>query len=136
MNKALLYGIIAAGVVVFMAYLFIVRPAGANQGQCNANNPTNCPIPSPICDNGEHVGNPHCITPTPTITECEDCVTPTPTVVQEETPTATPSATLTPEIPPAGHGDGLNDGKSSCPECTQAPKDYRSPFDGQPAGWK
>lgn len=42
--------------------------------------------------------------------EGSDCiVTPTPTVTPE------------PTTPPAGHGDGLSDGRSSCPSCTQAP---------------
>lgn len=31
------------------------------------------------------------------------------------------TVTPTPTVPPAGHGDGLSDGGSSCPSCTQAP---------------
>ncbi len=64
-------------------------------------------------------------TPTPTPTE-----TPTPEA-QTETPILTPTPTPTPTTVPTnnnnnGGGDGLsdgrNDGHSSCPECTQAPK--------------
>lgn len=58
----------------------------------------------------------HGVTPTPT-----QGVTPTPT--SGVTPTDTPAVTVTPNptTPPSPHGDGLSDGRSSCPECTQAP---------------
>lgn len=55
--------------------------------------------------------------------------TPTPCVEQDgefpvEVPCPTPTPTdptPTPTAPPADHGDGLSDGKSSCPDCTKAP---------------
>lgn len=57
---------------------------------CNEHNPENCPKPSEICGNGEHEGNPHCITPT-----LED----TPEVTQSPVPTDIP---LTVTIQPCG----------------------------------
>lgn len=54
-------------------------------------------VPDAVCDNGEHVGNPNCPTPTPTepitITPTEE-VTPTPS--EEVTPTPTDEVTPTP----------------------------------------
>ncbi len=120
-TKLIIMGLITG--IVLLLVLAVV--AHGSQGQCNANNPTNCPIPSPICDNGEHVGNPHCITPTPEVTltptptdtqKCgEDCITP------EVTPTATPTAEVTPTNTPlrTDLSDNKSDGGSSCPECTQ-----------------
>ncbi len=55
------------------------------------------------------------VEPTPT-----EEVSPTPEV--DVTPTATPSATVTETPNQGGPGDGRSDGRSSCPECTQAPK--------------
>jgi hypothetical protein len=48
-------------------------------------------VPFPVCGKGEHIGNPHCITPTPLPTE-----TPTET----PTPTTTPEPTITPTVEP------------------------------------
>lgn len=104
---------------------FLVSRVSATQGDynCNSNNEENCPIPTQICENGEHTGNPHC-NPSPTVTpEPTEEVTPT----VEPSPEATPSPTTTqPYTPPSDHGDGLSDGKSdgrsSCPECTKAPE--------------
>lgn len=38
-----------------------------------------------------------------------------------EVPVATETPTLTTTVPPSPHGDGLSDGRSSCPSCTAAP---------------
>ncbi len=47
---------------------------------------------------------------------------------QEVSPTPTPTGTVTPTPGggTGGPGDGLSDGRSSCPECTQAPKTTQS----------
>ncbi len=84
-----------------------------NYDQCNANNEENCPDPVVICDNGEHTGNPHCITPTPT-EEISPTITPEVSPSVTETPEASPTAEVTvePTTPPSDHGDGLSDGKS------------------------
>ena len=72
------------------------------------------PLPSAVCGQGEHVGNPHCATPTPTVNPCIQtfaaydypqlqvpCGTPSasPSATPEVTviPSATPSVTITPE---------------------------------------
>ncbi|SRR6266496_1903337 len=98
----------AIGAIFILAFALTVS---AHENQCNANNPENCPIPTQICNNGEHTGNPHC-QPSPTSTP-EVTETPIPTVnpcdeLTEEvapnapcvTPTASPSATLTPTTTP------------------------------------
>lgn len=120
--------IIVIIVILALAVFTVIHSyqAGAHQynwNQCNENNPENCPVPSVICGNGEHVGNPHCIPditdePTGEVTPTEEI---TPTV--EVTPTATPEATPTtsPSNNGDGKGDGRSDGLSSCPSCTQAP---------------
>lgn len=157
-NKWLTIGLTSVLVLLSLFYKDQVTAS-----QCNINNEENCPIPSPICDNGEHVGNPHCVSPTPiqpTITltptskPCnedidEEVPCPTITVVPTGTPTASPSPELTPEATATpspttapevtntpSHADGRSDGLSSCPECTKAPNYPNSQFDNQPVGWK
>ncbi len=118
---------------------------------CNANNPQNCPKPTEICDNGEHEGNPHCVSPTPTVEPSvspTEAVTPTPECDEDKdsefacppTPTVTPEATVTPEVPTATPTCGPNGcGWSPKPE---NPSDGRgtpsvnSPYDNKPVGWK
>lgn len=109
--------------------------------QQNANNPKNCPDPSPVCHNGEHTGNPHCSPkPTPTINPCliwdEVCPTPsaspsaspsaTPTVSPSTTPlpspTSSPSASPTEEPTPSA-----TPSPSSTPEPSGTPQPSESP---------
>jgi len=72
---------------------------------CNANNPTNCPSPDPICENGNHTGNPHCQEPIST-------PSPTPTSSPSPTPTATPNPT---SIEPQSAGGDRGDETDCCP---------------------
>ncbi len=125
----------------FIVSLLLVQVAHAtNLDQCNANNPTNCPEPTQICNNGNHTGNPHCNDVTPTIPvisptlpiPCDEKCEVTPTVVVS--PTASPSATPSPTDSPIGdkEGDHRSDGLSSCPECTKTPEPTLIPN----VGWK
>jgi len=131
MNKAtFLTTIISLGIIGTS----VVFAHADNNNQCNANNPQNCPVPSVICDLGEHVGNPHCITPTPTVS-CTPSPTegePTDEVTPDlsTTPTAGVSATVTPTefiypTPTEGSGgyfdDGLGCGHHSCASGNSAP---------------
>ena len=63
-------------------------------------------VPDPVCGEGEHVGNPHCITTTPTPT-------------QGVTPTVTPGITLTPT--PTGNPGCDGDCEEVTPTLTPSP---------------
>ncbi len=82
---------------------------------------------------GDHAGE--CISPTLTPTPGDISPTKTPEV------SITPGVSVTPTDTPLrtdlsdNKSDGRSDGLSSCPKCTQAPN-ARSPYDGQPVGWK
>ncbi len=121
----------------------------SGQGQAILNNgcvvPTVTPTPVLDCDGDTDGSNPngddHCIlTPTPTpVLDCDgdtdgsnpngddaSCITPTATPSATPTLTPSPALTVTPtltQVPTngGGPGDGLSDGRSSCPQCTQAP---------------
>lgn len=97
-KKWMWFGIMVLFIIGMFA--FLNHQAGATG--CNSNNPDNCPLPSPICDNGEHTGNPHCHpTVTPTITPiCDDwgCVSPSVSPVISSTSTPTPTVSLTPTV--------------------------------------
>ena len=58
------FAIVMAGFVAW-ALLATATGPGSNEDQCNRNNAKNCPAPTVICGNGQHLGNPHCQTPTP-----------------------------------------------------------------------
>jgi len=94
--------IITVFVSFFLMGLFTVT-ALAHQNYeetgCNANNPTNCPSSEPICGNGEHVGNPHCVSPSPS-----------------SSPTASPS--VEPSSSPSGSPKGCSE---DCDEGTPTP---------------
>lgn len=129
----IIFGVIVA-FVLFMAFQAYASN-GNNNNQCNSHNLQNCPSPSPICGNGEHVGNPHCHTPTPhptatvsptpvpTINPCdiwkydieEPCPTEEPSVTPTPTPISTPSAT------PVFYQDNSAP-SNSCVAPTDAPK--------------
>lgn len=120
--------IVIALVILAVSFVKVVSAKNDNDNQCNRNNPENCPSPVAICDNGEHTGNPHCQSPTPSAS---------PTATPE--PTATPSAvpTLEPTQAPYDGGDGLNDGLGCGQhDCNTTPRNPVSPYDGQPVGWK
>lgn len=80
-------------------------------------------VPTPVCGEGEHVGNPHCLpsvsptaVPTPTKKPCKPTVTVEPSVEVTVSPTASPTAEVTVEPtvqPQSPHGDGLSDGRES-----------------------
>jgi hypothetical protein len=117
--------IISILVLVFgsMLVLNLAFAQGYNEDQCNANNPENCPIPTVICGNGEHVGNPHCIEPTvsPTTTPiptgipgCDgDCTTPTPTPTPTEVKNESTIADVT--------SSNVSQAESSCTASLNAP---------------
>lgn len=99
-------------VIVLVVTLLAPRVGATNNNQCNRNNPENCPDPIEICENGQHTGNPHCLTPSPTATSSpvpteeptptpEATNKPSPTLVAIESPivTSTPVATETPKQP-------------------------------------
>lgn len=111
----------AVSVIVIVLCVYMVTIANASTFPI---------VPSPVCDNGQHEGNPHCVsptatptptkkptaTPTPTEKQCwgwidekwvNVCVTPTPTPKcgwNEDHPCTTPSPTVTP-TPTQGCGD-------------------------------
>ncbi len=66
--------------VLILLYISVQQSADASFYDNNGNNN----VPDAVCGNGLHVGNPHCITPTPTI-----CDSPTPT----DSPTSSPTPT-------------------------------------------
>lgn len=67
MNRKTMWIIVALVVIILGTYMATI--ANASTSQCNNNNPKNCPIPTQICDNGKHIGNPHCQpTETPSVT--------------------------------------------------------------------
>ena len=74
-------------------------------------------VPPPVCDNGEHTGNPHCPTPTPTATP-EVTPTATPTVEPTPEPTETPEPTPTSTPPPDDDKDSCFDVNPNCDEST------------------
>ena len=115
MNK--LNKILLTFVAGLFALVVLTSVSSAHYG--NYVTPTPTPTPTPTC------------TPTPTPT---DTPTPTPTPCQGNlcivihcdgggdcevntgstpTPTPTQEPTATPTVPPAGHGDGLSDGRST-----------------------
>lgn len=116
-RKYLLYGLIAAIILVLILAFLHVGTAGASYHKWNW------------------------ISPTPTY-QCEgdDCIEVNPTVDPSVTPEVTPvasgeAATNQYGLPGDGQSDGKSDGLSSCPKCTQAP-DAPSPYDGAKVGWK
>lgn len=132
---------ILAGFVLSFFLLTAVIPVLAknnNPSQCNANNPTNCPIPTVICDNGEHVGNPHCLpSSSPTESTPTGVIEPTLGVTPEVSvsPTATPEATLAPtEVPQVVHGDNVSDGRSD--GRSSSPQPTLMPCSATTCGWK
>lgn len=105
----------ASMIVLGLWALAAMGTGGGNSGQCNANNPQNCPSPTAVCDNGQVVGNPHCATPTPTATATATpkatgtaTASPSPTATATYTPrpTATVIATPTATSTPPGGGGG------------------------------
>lgn len=124
---------------VAISTLILSKVSATNLDQCNANNPENCPNPTQICNQGNDVNNPHCITPTvtsnctpspipcllgegPLLPDQHYCDTVS-TVTLTPSPTAGASATLIP-APNTGNGgngqapnnpsDGRHDNNSSC----------------------
>lgn len=91
------YLLIISLVLSIFAFAGVAFAHERNSEQCNEHNPWNCPLPTQICDKGEHWNNPHCISPTPIIVLSPSCI---PTQIQEDTPTASPSAEVTGEISP------------------------------------
>jgi hypothetical protein len=142
-------GIIVTIIAFIVAVSLIPKKAGASQ------------LPDQVCGNGEHVGNPHCITPTPiatpsatltptltptpTIDPCiafevaqygddQEVVCPTPTATPEATPSATPTPAVEPTPPPSSHGDGLSDGRSD--GRSSSPQTTITPCTPTTCGWK
>lgn len=129
--------------MILMAALFVASSVGfVRDVLAKPAFPPQPDLPPQVCDNGEHVGNPHCITPTPTVVV-------TPTVSPTSTPSATPTQepiTPTPtEVPgnppPSDHGDGLSDNRSDGKHTAGdglgcGTHDCSSPFDGAPVAWK
>ncbi len=97
-----------------LAVLFLFGGFNYHGNQACASTQNHCnPVPSPVCDNGKHVGNPHCVTPTPT---------------QGVTPTPTDEVTPTPTDEPDCEGGEVYSVKQDCPpEVTPTPTEEVTP---------
>lgn len=113
-----------------------------NPNQCNSHNEDNCPVPTQICNNGEHVGNPHClptigpsVIPTVSVTVTLPEPSLTPEVISSPSATPTPSNTEDNK----NTSDGRSDGLSSCSDCTkthEAPAIILPPCTKDTCGYK
>lgn len=94
---------VISGFIVVIGFIFVSSAYATNDHHHDHH--TDCPKVEEV-ENAYKRDHKKC-DPTPT----EEMPTPTETITQTPTPTV--------DVPTS---DGLSDGKSSCPECTQAPK--------------
>jgi len=122
MNDTLKY--IVVSTLAFLTFAVFVVPVYSSVPDLGA-------APSAVCDNGEHTGNPHCASPSPTVSPsptgsstpiasptatpiASPTATPiaSPTATPIASPTATPIGSVAPSASPSPTGNSLSDGRS------------------------